>query len=418
MPETKKRSLDTIETSDCPVEPNAEHENEKVHDFQIRDIMNGIANIQNTLANFMLRLDGQGLHIDELTKEIRAKNGINDRLENVQEQANDTLYIITEVQEKQKKMEREITRLKDYVVRLESQVNSHNSQILELRTKSMENNVIVNGVEEKAPERTNPASLASILKNVFIQEMRMDESVANDLRIEKLYRMGNFDSRNLTFPRPIFIQFKDKHYKDTVMKHVKVLRDNKSNIRVSQQLPEEVREKRKQLYDIQQKYADRNIETRIKGDKLVFTQSNSVYRDKLGSRPTADEIIKGDEVKTVISTGKSVEDNAGHATTAVSYKQIRKSIVEVMRKEGVPSATHNVYAYRFQGQDGTIHEGSDDDGEYGAGRHLLKSLTDHEINNVLVIVSRWFSGNKLGPRRFTHISEVGLSAAKNLQTTV
>ena len=122
------------------------------------------------------------------------------------------------------------------------------------------------------------------------------------------------------------------------------------------------------------------------------------------------------------STGKSVEDNGnrfiGHATTAVFYKQIRKTIVEVMRKEGVPSATHNVYTYRFQGQDGTIHEGSDDDGEYGAGRHLLKSLTDHEINNVLVIVSRWFSGNKLGPRRFTHISEVGLSAAKNLQTTV
>ncbi|XP_078320130.1 uncharacterized protein LOC111114097 [Crassostrea virginica] len=129
-------------------------------------------------------------------------------------------------------------------------------------------------------------------------------------------------------------------------------------------LPEEVREKKKQLYDIQQKYADRNIETRIKGDKLVFTHSNSVYRDKLGSRPTADKIIKGDEVKTVISTGKSVEDNRNR------YKQIRKSIVEVMRKEGVPSATHNVYAYRFQGQDGTIHEGSDDDGEYGAGRHL------------------------------------------------
>ena len=46
--------------------------------------MNGIANIQNAPANFMLRLDSQDPHIDELTKEIRAKNGINDRLENVQ----------------------------------------------------------------------------------------------------------------------------------------------------------------------------------------------------------------------------------------------------------------------------------------------------------------------------------------------
>ena len=107
MPETKNRSLDTMETSNCTIEPHAENENEQVHvyDFQIRDtcIMNGIANIQNTLANFMLHLDGQDLHIDKLTKEMRTKNGINDRLENVQEQSNDTLYIITEVQEKQKK---------------------------------------------------------------------------------------------------------------------------------------------------------------------------------------------------------------------------------------------------------------------------------------------------------------------------
>ena len=72
MPETKKRSLDTKDTSDCVVEPNAEHENEKMHDFHIRDIVNDIANIQNTLANFMLRQHGQDLNIDEFTKEIRA----------------------------------------------------------------------------------------------------------------------------------------------------------------------------------------------------------------------------------------------------------------------------------------------------------------------------------------------------------
>ena len=90
----------------------------------------------------------------------------------------------------------------------------------------------------------------------------------------------------------------------------------------------------------------------------MFTQSNSVYRDKLGSRPTADEIIKGDEVKTVISTRKSVEDNGnhiiGHATTGVSCRQIWKYILKVMKKEGVTSAKHNVYDYKFQGHDGTI----------------------------------------------------------------
>lgn len=48
--------------------------------FKIRDIMNGIANIQHTLANFILRLESQGQRIDEITKEIRSKDVINDRL--------------------------------------------------------------------------------------------------------------------------------------------------------------------------------------------------------------------------------------------------------------------------------------------------------------------------------------------------
>lgn len=55
MPETKKRPLDTMGTGENSGESKGEHK--KVHDFQIRDIMNCIAYIQNTfknLANFML----------------------------------------------------------------------------------------------------------------------------------------------------------------------------------------------------------------------------------------------------------------------------------------------------------------------------------------------------------------------------
>ena len=42
--------------------------------------------------------------IDDLTKEIRSQNGINERLEHVQEQVNDTMYLITDLQDKQKNM--------------------------------------------------------------------------------------------------------------------------------------------------------------------------------------------------------------------------------------------------------------------------------------------------------------------------
>lgn len=90
----------------------------------MRDILHGISNIQHTLANFMIRLDTQGNHMEELTKEIRGRNGIQVRLEEVSEQANDTIYSVTELKTSQDKMAREISMLKDYVIKLEFKVKT------------------------------------------------------------------------------------------------------------------------------------------------------------------------------------------------------------------------------------------------------------------------------------------------------
>lgn len=47
----------------------------------MREILHGISNIQHILANFMIRLDTQGNHMEELTKEIGGRHGIQGRLE-------------------------------------------------------------------------------------------------------------------------------------------------------------------------------------------------------------------------------------------------------------------------------------------------------------------------------------------------
>ena len=75
------------------------------------------------------------------------------------------------------------------------------------------------------------------------------------------------------------------------------------------------------------------------------------------------------------------------------------------RNKKVVTATHNMLAYRVRGRNGVLQD-ADDDGEKGAGKVVLQVLRGLKVVNVVVVVSRWFGGIKLGPVRFRHIARV------------
>ncbi|GMI34294.1 hypothetical protein TrCOL_g13846 [Triparma columacea] len=74
-------------------------------------------------------------------------------------------------------------------------------------------------------------------------------------------------------------------------------------------------------------------------------------------------------------------------------------------------ATHHMYAYRIL-MGGVLYHDNSDDGEDGAGRKIAELLNNMmkageeqgEERGVLMIVSRWYGGVKLGPKRFAHIA--------------
>lgn len=70
------------------------------------------------------------------------------------------------------------------------------------------------------------------------------------------------------------------------------------------------------------------------------------------------------------------------------------ALIEAVRAEW-PDATHHCWAWRLRDGERTR---SSDAGEPGgsAGRPILAQIEGHELHDVVVVVSRWFGGTKLG----------------------
>ena len=84
-------------------------------------------------------------------------------------------------------------------------------------------------------------------------------------------------------------------------------------------------------------------------------------------------------------------------------------------------ATHNCSAWVL-GVDGSKQK-SNDDGEPGgtAGNPILESIKKNELVNVIVVVTRYFGGIKLGAggliRAYSHTASLGLSASNIVTMT-
>ncbi len=79
-------------------------------------------------------------------------------------------------------------------------------------------------------------------------------------------------------------------------------------------------------------------------------------------------------------------------------------------QERVRSATHNITAWRIRGPNQTAFQDCNDDGETAAGGRLLHLMQLMDIWDSMVIVTRWYGGQKLGPRRFAVINQVARDA--------
>lgn len=110
-----------------------------------------------------------------------------------------------------------------------------------------------------------------------------------------------------------------------------------------------------------------------------------------------------------------IEKKSTFLARAVQVKDVKlaRKYLEhlVTTDKKVARATHNITAWRIRDNlSNAVFQDCDDDGEDAAGGRLLHLLQLMDIWDVMVVVSRWFGGVKLGSDRFRIINSVARDA--------
>mmetsp|Transcript_14040 Transcript_14040/g.42381 ORF Transcript_14040/g.42381 Transcript_14040/m.42381 type:complete len:239 (-) Transcript_14040:1148-1864(-) len=94
-----------------------------------------------------------------------------------------------------------------------------------------------------------------------------------------------------------------------------------------------------------------------------------------------------------------------HVAPVTCKEDVELVMAALLSNNKIQRASHNMMAYRIWSQERQLFDQDcDDDGESAAGGRLLHLLEIMNVQDVVVVVSRWFGGVLLGPQRFTIIN--------------
>lgn len=123
-----------------------------------------------------------------------------------------------------------------------------------------------------------------------------------------------------------------------------------------------------------------------------------------------------DEYRTIASRQRIETKVRGSRFIAtalpVSTKSDAETFLESIRKE-FRDATHNCFAYRIGWDDKQFRCNDDGEPSGSAGKPILAAIDKQNLTNILVVVTRYFGGTKLGVgglvRAYGDAAELALS---------
>lgn len=157
------------------------------------------------------------------------------------------------------------------VGKLSNENKQMKAEILDLKFRSMRNNIVIMGIKEEDIENYNVTE--NLVKQFMKKELKMSEEQAAEATIERAHRLGR--KKDPKKPRPVVVSFLNFKTKMDVLEHGRELKGTQFS--KYEQFPRKIMERRRILYSLMKTNRAQNIKVHLIVDKLYI--NNQLYRD-------------------------------------------------------------------------------------------------------------------------------------------
>lgn len=334
-----------------------------------------------------------------LTDTVAVQDAVKHEVGKLQTQNTQLLYRVTHAENKCASLEKSMLNLKD--------------ELLELKSRSMRDNLVFNGIPEERSGNTLKVLihfLQSTMK-VPVSSFKLSEndsiSSSNLVWVMRCHRLGQVVSSDK--PRPIVAHFlKGKEYILSLTRHLAG-----TKFFVSVQLPPEVNEEKRKLLPLFKTAKSEGKKPKFvgRGDSLLIDK-RILKPPKLPPSTITPSEVLGSRSALNVQGSKVFEEKGNkflaHKARTHSIQDVSCAIEAIKYSHhSIATATHNMYAARVSvGQ--SIHEYCDDDGEFSGSREILNIMREKQLTDQVIVVTRWYNGTQLGAKRFSMIRKVVL----------
>lgn len=356
------------------------------------------------------KLDSVNNEQSRISKEIYQSGGILEQVEKLESLSG----AIGELEGDSSNQRFEMRQLKSIMIKQSQEIDSLKRRCLDLESRSMRENIVIHGEIELAHE--NPFT---VVRSVMI---KLNIPNADTIEIERAHRMGAKNNKSHRLLVAKLLRFTD------TVKVMKAAREaataaNSKPI-ITQQLPIELLEQRKLLGSIayEAKQKDSKVTTRMQNNRLFI--NNELYKPSLVTPKPRDvfNLSTADlrSMSTIVGAeGEDLTASGSRFKAAVaqvkSMDRARAAYTKLMTSPDNMSASHNVAVVRLYSPEGArVTEATQDDGEWGASRFILRHLQQNhpDLQNVAIFLTRHHYGENLGRKRFEMMAKAVDNAIK------